>query len=158
MLLICQDRAQLSQRSSPAPTSLDEELSRFAEVAEQAFTITGLPKEIRYDFGYNADVVFDQDSGQTALEFLGERLLNHSIFSEAGRQFVGGACRVTVTDEHGQWNYTLEPRSGDLQRRRVFVGTNLHNDQQRLPGKEEISNAIGEVVNSVEDLMRRLDG
>lgn len=142
----------------PAPTSLDEDLSRFAEVAEQAFIIADLSKEVQYDFGYNADIVFDQDSGQTALEFLGERLLNHSIFSGVGRQFVGGACRVTVKDEHGrQWNYTLEPRAGDLRRRRVFVGTNLHNDQRRLPDKREITDAIGEVVNSVKDLMRRLD-
>ena len=141
----------------PAPASLDEELSRFAEIAERAFTITGLPKEERYDFGYNADMVFDQDTGQTALEFLGKRILNHSIFNETGRQFVGGACRMTVIDEHGQWNFTLEPRAGDLQRRRVFVGTNLHNDQRRLPDKREITTAIGEVVNSVKDLMRRLD-
>ena len=140
----------------PSLNSLGDELSRFAEVSAQAFRFTGLGDE-RCDFGYNADMVFDQDTEQTALEFLGERLINHDIFTRSGREFVGGTCRVMVRDEFGQWNITFEPRSGDLQRRRVFVGANLHNEQQTLPDKTEIESSFGKVVDRVKELMLSLD-
>ena len=140
----------------PSLTSLDDELSRFAEVAEQAFSATGL-SNVESDFGYNADMVFDQDSEETALGFLGKRLLNSGIFSQPGRELVGGTCRVIVSDGSGQWSYTLEPRAGNLQRRRVFVGTNLHNAKNLLPDRKAISTSICEVVDSAKDLMRRLD-
>jgi hypothetical protein len=143
-------------REFPLLNSLDEELSRFAEVAEQALSATGL-SEVTFDFGYNADMVFDQDAEDTALGFLGNRLLNGRIFSQSGRELVGGTCKVIVEDDSGQWNYTFEPRAGDLQRRRVFVATNLHNIQQPLPDGTAISSSISKVVGNVKDLMSRLD-
>ena len=143
-------------REFPSFDTLNKDLCRFATVADHAFRATGL-SEMSSDFGYNVDMVFDQDSKETALEFLGERLLNYGAFSQTGRQLVGGTCRVVLRDGAGQWTYNLEPRAGDLQRKRVFVGTNLHKEQSVLPDKDEISNSLEEVVHSVIELMRLLD-
>ena len=143
-------------REFPLLTSLNEELGRFAEVAEQALSVTGL-SEVICDFGYNAEMVFDQDSENTALGFVGNRLLNGSIFSQPGRQLVGGTCRVIVEDDSGQWNYTFEPRAGELQRSRVFVGANLHNNQHPLPNRNAISDSINKIVDNVKGLMSHLD-
>ena len=141
----------------PSLAALRSELSLFGEVVEHAFRASGI-SQVRCDFGYNADMVFDQDTGETALEFLGGRLLNRGALSQPGRRLAGGTCRVVIQDEFGQWNYNFEPRAGDLQRRRLFVGTNLHNEQQLLPGKDEIADSIGKVVNSVIQMMKHLDG
>lgn len=140
----------------PGLNSLDDELRRFAEVAQQAFSLSGLSSP-RCDIGYNADMVFDQDTEATALGFLGKRFLDYDMLSEPGRELIGGTCRMIVRDESGQWTYNFEPRAGDIQGRRVFVGTNLHQTQQPLPDRCTISKSIGKVVDSVKDLMCRLD-
>lgn len=143
-------------REFPSLDTLDRDLSRFAEVTDHILRTTDL-SEVRCDFGYNVDMVFDQDTKETALEFLGERLLNYDALNQPGRELVGGTCRIIVKDESGQWTYNLEPRAGDLQRKRVFVGTNLHKQESLLPGKDEITSSIESVVNSVIELMCRLD-
>ena len=143
-------------REFPSLTSLREELDRFAEVVDEVFNATGI-SGITCDFGYNTEMVFTQDVEDTALRFLGNRLLNGGVFNQPGRQLIGGTCRVIVEDESGQWNYTFEPRAGDLHRRRVFVGTNLHNTQQPLPGRSDIATYIGNIVDNTKELMSRLD-
>ena len=155
VLNLSQPRSAI-MRGFPLLNSLDGELRRFAEVVEQALSATDL-SEGTFEFGYNADMVFDQDAEDTALGFLGNRLLNGSIFRQPERELVGGTCKVVVRDDSGQWNYTFEPRAGELQRRRVFVGTNLHNDHQPLPDRTAILNSISEVVDNSKDLMSRLD-
>ena len=143
-------------REFPLIDTLDRDLGGFAEIANHALNATGL-HETTCDFGYNAEMVFDQDANETALEFIGQRLLRHDVLDQTGRHLVGGNCRIIVRDESGQWTYSIEPRAGDLQRRRVFVGTNLHKVNSVLPNEGEISSSLKEVVNSVQDLMCRLD-
>ena len=143
-------------RQFPSVDSLRSDLDQFSSVVECAFEASNLT-QVRCDFGYNADMVFDHGTEDTAQEFLGGRLLNHRLLNQPGRKFMGGTCRVVIEDTFGLWTYNFEPRAGDLQRRRVFVGTNLHNDQQPLPGKKTISDSIERVVNSVIEMMGRLD-
>jgi hypothetical protein len=144
------------KKEFPALSSLGDELNGFAEVAQQAIMISELGDK-ECNFGYNADMVFEQDSEANALGFLGTRLLAHEVFSKSGREFIGGTGRVMVRDGSGQWTYSFEPRAGDIQGRRVFVGTNLHLAQQPLPDISTISKSLGEVVDSAKDLMSRLD-
>ena len=144
------------RKDFPALSSLGDELNGFAEVAQQAIMISGLcDKEC--NFGYNADMVFEQDSEPNALGFLGTRLLAHEVFITSGRELIGGTGRVMIRDGSGQWTYSFEPRAGDIQGRRVFVGTNLHLAQQPLPDQSTISKSLVKVVDSAKDLMCHLD-
>ena len=140
----------------PELDSLESELRRFSEVAHTALNTSRLT-DTQCDFGYNVEMVFDQDAEETALEFIGKRILNYEVLSQSGRELVGGACRFLVNDKAGQWTYIVEPRAGELQRQRVFLGVNLHQEQKALPEQTVISNAISNIVARSKELMHRLD-
>lgn len=141
----------------PAIDNWDNEVSRFAEVVDHAVSIGHDPGSGRYDFGYNAEIVFDQDNHPTAFFFLGDRLIKQENLNLAGRQFLGGACRLFMRDDHQrQWTYNLEPRFNDAQASRVFASVNLHHTQRPLPRIAETISAIKQIVTGTKDLMAHL--
>ena len=141
----------------PAINNLEGETSRFAEVVNHALSAGQHINNARYDFGYNAEMVFDQDISPTAFEFLGDRLIKHENIAQPGCQFLGGACRMVIRDEHSrQWTYNLEPRFNDVQTSRVFININLHNQQRRLPEGMQTASAINQIVSNATSLMNRL--
>ena len=145
-------------REFPAVDNLEVDAGRFAQVVNYALIAGHSLNGARHDFGYNAEMVFDQDYSPTAFEFLGERLLRHERVVPSHRQFLGGACRMVVLDDLGQWTYNFEPRFNDPQTQRVFINVNLHNEQRPLPNGTQVADAIVQIVEGVKDLMNRLDG
>ena len=143
-------------REFPATNNLEAEISRFAQIVECALPVEDGPSTARHNFGFNAELVFDQDDSPTAFEFLGERLLRSERLAPPSGQFVGGACRMIFVDELGQWTYNLEPRFNDLQSSRVFISVNLHYVERPLPHGKEISDAILQMVSGAVNLMNRL--
>ena len=144
-------------REFPSVDRLREDAERFAQVVNSALLASGQLGDALHNFGYNAEIVFDQDSNETAFEFLGHRLIRNDRLAVPGRDFLGGACRMIMRDEFGQWTYNLEPRFNDVQSTRVFVNVNLHNEQQPLPRGTAAAEAVVRVVEGVRDLMNRLD-
>ena len=145
-------------REFPSLSNLETDASRFAQVVDHALNSTHDPKDTPYDFGHNAEMVFDQDQNPTAFEFLGQRLLKSENAMASNRQFLGGACRIIILDELGQWTYNLEPRFNDPEAQRVFISVNLHVAQRPLPTQAEVRNAILQIVSSTRDLMNRIAG
>jgi hypothetical protein len=145
-------------RDFPVVDNLAAEAGRFAQVVNYALIAGNSLNGARHDFGYNAEMVFDQNYNPTAFEFIGERLLRRERVAPPNRQFLGGACRMVVLDEMGQWTYNFEPRFNDPQTPRVFINVNLHNAQRPLPRGTQVAEAIVRIVEGVQDLMNRLDG
>ena len=145
-------------REFPAVENLAADADRFAHVVNYALTAGNSLDGARHEFGYNAEMVFDQDYSPTAFEYLGERLLRRERVVPANRQFLGGTCRMIVRDELGQWTYSFEPRFNDPQTPRVFINVNLHNVERPLPNRTQVVDAIVQIVEGVQDLMNRLDG
>lgn len=145
-------------RDFPAVESLSADAARFAHVVHSALVAGNNLSDARQTFGYNAELVFDQDSNPTAFEYIGERLIRNERVASPDRQFLGGACRMIVRDELGQWTYNLEPRFNDVQNPRVFINVNLQNEERPLPQGTETADAIVQLVQSVQALMDRLDG
>ena len=145
-------------REFPSVDHLRDDAGRFAQVVKAALLEGHHLDDARHSFGYNAEVVFDQDSNETAFEFIGNRLIRSDRLVAPDRQFLGGACRMIVRDELGLWTSSFEPRFNDLQGSRVFVNVNLHNEQEPLPRGMAVADAVVRVVEGVRDLMNRLDG
>ncbi len=145
-------------REFPSLSNLDTDVGRFAEVVGHALPSMNGLNETPYDFGYNVEMVFDQDQNPTAFGFLGQRLLRSEDATAPNREFLGGACRIIIRDELGQWTYTLEPRFNDPEAQRVFVSVNLHVAQRPLPTQDEVSDVILKVVSGTQDLMNRIGG
>ena len=166
MLHLDRDRINLNlspSRSSvtrefPAVSNLKADAERFAHIVNSAVTVGNVPDGGWHDFGYNAEMVFDQDQSSTAVEFIGERLFKSENIESPGRRFFGGACRLIILDELGQWTYNLEPRFNDLQTPRIFANVNLHSAQRPLPLGTQVTDAILQTVSGVQELMDRIGG
>ena len=163
---LSRDRIVLTM--SPSRTSLDKEypsrenptgdFARLAEVAQCAIASTVLESNRPAAFGYNLEAVFDQDSGQPALHYLGNRLFGPYSPGKAGWGLLGGTGQLIFADPRNrQWTITARPRSNDEREHRVVLGLNLHLRDQPLPTAEEIQTALAEVWQEANDFMERLD-
>ena len=163
------NRERIILTVSPSRTSIDKEypsrespLADFDELAKVAHcAISNTASEGRDSlaaFGYNVEMVFDQDSGQPALQYLGNRLFGNRSFGKEGQKLVGGTGQLILSDEGGQrWTITVRPRSGDEKEPRITVGLNLHFSEQRPPDAEEIKTSLKEVWLGAKNFMERLD-
>ena len=145
-------------REFPSVDNLTSDTERFAHIVDSALPSRRSLQPDRFDFGYNAEMVFDQDYSTTALEFLGQQLLRAERIELPNRRFIGGACRLIITDDLGQWTYNLEPRFNDLRASRVFISVNLHNVERPLPQSVEIIEAIRRTISGTQDFMNHLGG
>lgn len=163
------NRERIILTVSPTRTSIDKEypsrespLDDFAKLAKVAqCAISNTASEGRDGlaaFGYNVEVVFNQDSGQPAIQYLGNRLFGNRSFGKEGQKLVGGTGQIILNDERGhRWTITVRPRSGDEKEQRIAVGLNLHLSEQQPPSAEEIKTSLEEVWLGAKNFMTRLD-
>lgn len=162
------NRERIILTVSPSRTSIDKEypsresplddFDKLAEVAHCAISSTASGLNGLVAFGYNVEVVFDQDSGQPAIQYLGNRLFGNRSFGKEGQKLVGGTGQIILNDEKGRrWTITVRPRSGDEKERRITVGLNLHFSEQRPPDAEEIKTSLKEVWIGAKNFMESLD-
>jgi hypothetical protein len=141
----------------PVVNSLESEVSRFADVVSHALSSRNNLNTAKFDFGYNAEMVFAQDASPTAFRFLGDHLINYGKIAVPNHQFLGGACQMIILDDHQrQWTYNLAPRFNDTATTRVFMGINLQSSQRRLPRGAEVTSALNQIVHDATGLMERL--
>ena len=134
-----------------------EDLARLAEVAGYAIAKTDFGDQRPRAFGYNIELVYDQDSGLPAVQYLGDRLFAAEISGHEGWQLIGGAGRL-IFDEGGKpRNITIEPRFDDRAPTKIFMSLNVHENEQRLPNEDEIRNSLEETWRQAHEFVERLD-
>ena len=133
------------------------DLDSLAKVVGQAIACTEIGEQQPRAFGYNIEMVFDQDSGQPALQYIGERLFGNQTFGKAGWELAGGTGRLIFTDSASQWTIALQPRLGDSATPRVSLSLNLHKEEQRFPSESEVRVSLNEVWDEATGFMNRLD-
>ena len=147
-----------SWRSSIAREYPDEsDLARLAQVAALAIEKTDLPEQTPQAFGYNIEMVFDQNSGQPAIQYIGERLFGQQLTSRTGWTLFGGTGQAIFTSDAGRWTITLRPQIGDTATTRVLLALNLHKDEQRFPDANEIRASLEKAWDEAVSFMNRLD-
>ena len=133
------DRDRITLELSPSRSTINrdypvrEDLPRLAEVAWQAIASSSMAGRQPRAFGFNIEMIFDQDSGTPAFEYLSRRLFGEQPLESQGWQFVGGAGSLIFDDGGRRWTLKLEPRFNDQTESRVFLGVNLHMAGQSLP-------------------------
>ena len=135
-----------------------EDLRKLADVAWQAVYNTSPAGRQPRAFGFNVELIFEQDSGSPAFEYLSRRLFNVEPVGNEGWQLVGGAGRLILQrqwNDVGQlaWNHAFN----DETESRVFLSVNLHIDGQPLPDEAEIGISLEEVWDKIHDFVQRLD-
>ena len=133
------------------------DLSRLAEVAWQAIDNTDLTERPHLAFGFNIEMIFDQDSQPSAFGYLSAKLFDGQPLGNEGWNFVGGAGRLIFDDNGRSWTFNLEPRFNNPTESRVFLGGNLHFGRHPLPNETEIVGFLEEVWDKSHAFVERLD-
>ena len=159
------DRDRIVIETSPARTMIakdypsHDDLNRLSEVAGHAIEQTeGVVDQPLRAIGYNIELVYDQTSTSPSIRYLAERLFTADMPSNEGWQLAGGTGRLTFDDTVGRrWNISLEPRLNDQETTRIFMSVNAHQDNPRLPHKDEIKRYFQEAWQQAHDFMNKLD-
>ena len=163
-----QDRIllQLSQarssilREYPHPSSLEEDLSRLAEVAATAIDCTAdSDKAGLASYGYNMQVVFTQSDCVLAMEYLARTMLNQQAVISPGRQLVGGMASAVLSDGSIQWTFRADPwPTGERHANRVALSVNRHTENpMAFPSGDNVAQALMEVWGEATSFMEKLD-
>ena len=160
-LTLGKDRIQITLHSSRATIAReypdDSGLLRLAQVAARAIEFTKLESRLPQAFGYNIELVFNQSSGQPALQYIGDRLFASLPINEPGRYFIGGTGQLIYADDDGRWTITVQPRFNDTTTSRVFLSLNLHKQEQRFPDEAEIQTTLKKIQQEAVAFADRLE-
>ena len=157
VLNLSQSRSSIA-REYPSTEDPIKDFTRLSEVVQCAISSTELEAQSLVAYGYNIELVFDQDTGEPATHYLGNRLFGADFPSKETWELTGGTGQITFKDNARQWTISIGPRSNDEQSTRVAVGLNLHLNKQTLPDEAEIKATLEEIWNEAKDFMNRLDG
>ena len=157
------DRERIALDLSPSRSSIAREypeysdLARLAQVSALAIGCTDLADRAPLAFGYNVEMVFSQDTGQSSIQYIGERLLSYQSLGRAGWDLFGGTGQIIYTGDASRWAITIRPQTGDAATTRIALALNLHKDEQRLPDETEIRRSLEEARKEAVSFMNRLD-
>ncbi len=157
------DRERIAIESFPSRTSISRQypsrsdLHRFSEVISEALNHTELGERAPRAFGYNMDMVLEQDSGRSALSYLGERILGSEPPGNPDWDFAGATCRAIFSDDSRLWTFNVEPRFNDPNVALVFMSVNLHVSEQRFPSGEEIATSLNSIWEESQHFQDSLD-
>ena len=160
-LTLSRDRITLDLSASRSMIYRDypsrEDLPRLAEVVGHAIRSTLIVEQQLRAFGFNIELIFDQQSSDTAFEYLAKRLFDVGALGNEGWQFSGGAGRLVFSDGARRWTISLEPRFNDETESRVFLSVNLHRAEQVLPSEDETRDSLEATWDEVHKFVHRLD-
>ena len=127
------------------------------EVAGMAIANTELQNPQVRAFGYNVELVYDQDSGSPATEYLAHQLFADDYPRNEGWHLEGGSAKLTFRSNGLSWIVTIEPRFNDANTKKVFLSMNLHRNEQRIPETDEIQNSLETTWDQATTFVKRLD-
>ncbi len=156
-------RDRISIESAPGRTTIEREfpteddVDRLARVIDQAVKFTTTWEESLIAYGYNLELVYGQNSGESALQYLGNRLFAGSTSPHENWSLVGGAGQMIFDSPSGRWSVRIEPRFNDVNSSRVFLSVNLHKAEEQLPEFGGIRRTFREVWGQAHAFINKLD-
>ena len=139
------------------PTNPDD-LVRLSEIAWSAIQCSELGSKRPRAFGYNIELVYDQDSAKEAVSYLGTRLFRSLPLGRDEWTLTGGTGQLILSDSTGRrWTINARPRPGDDPTSRVFLGMNLHYSDARVPSQDDIKNSLNELWDECHRFVAQLD-
>ena len=162
ILTLSKDRINLILHASRSTIEREypeeEGFERLAHAAVRAIESTRMGDRVPRAFGYNMELRFDQQSGQPAFQYLGNRLFATQLFDKPGRNLVGGTGTLFSEDAAGRWTITVEPHLNNPDTSMIFLRINLHKQEQRFPDETEIRATLGEIQQEALDFVNLLEG
>lgn len=134
-----------------------DDLSMLAKVSHKAVYHTNLEGHIFQAFGFNIELVYDQDSGFPAAKYLSNKIFRNDFPGNDSWNLHGGSAKITFHSEDKYWNVTIEPRFNDSETSKVFLTLNLHRTDRRLPEEQGILDSLEETWDEAMKFVKHLD-
>lgn len=148
-LTLSRERIRLTLHASRSTIAVeypdDAGLDKLADAVAHAEKFTDLGSRSPRAFGYNMELVLEQDSGEPAIQYIARGLFRSLLQETLDWNFAGGSGQLIFTDDAGRWTISVEPRFNDAASSRVFLSVNLHKDEPRLPDEDEIRTTLSQV-------------
>ncbi len=138
------------------PIHIDD-VASVVRLARQAIANTDLQATGPSSFGFNIEPVYNQNSGESAFTYLGQRLFARASDLNEKWGSVGGSGKLVVHEENWRWTISLEPRFQAIDTEKVFLSANLHVPEPRMPDEGEMKAMLERLWVGVHDLIARLD-
>ena len=110
------------------PESLDD-LRRFSEIVNLALSIgnlSGSKLGPAIGYGYNIELVFSQDTHDSALAYLAEKTTDPKLSERIGAEVLGATTAIYLADGRRMWTVRLEPRYADEEGLKIFMSITYH--------------------------------
>lgn len=115
------------------------EVAGVGRTLARACDATALGDAIPTAFGFNIEMVYDQDSGEKAIDYLGRRLLRQPVGLVEEESCFGGSARIVLPEPEGRLSVVVEPRFQSLDTTEVFLAMHQHFDRGSLPSADEVT-------------------
>lgn len=133
------------------------DVASVVRLVSHAHAITDLQGAIPSAFGFNIELVYNQNTGEDARTYLGQRLFSHANDLNAQWSHVGGSGKLFALEGALQWTVTLEPRLQAVDTSKVFLSANLHVPEARMPDDRDMTMMLRKLWVGAHDLIGNLD-
>ena len=154
--LVLETSKRWTRVSMEYPTGVDE-VAGVGRTVARACDATTLEDATPTAFGFNIEMVYDQDSGEKAIEYLGHRLLRPPVGLVEGETRFGGSGRIVLAEAESQLSVVVEPRHQSLDTTEVFLAMNQHFDGGRVPSADEMTERMSALWKRVHAFATDLD-
>lgn len=134
-----------------------DSLNRLIEIIDHALSKTELDSSSSLNLRYIMDLVYDQTSGDSALQYVGKRLFGGFELDIDGWSLGGGIGTLDFNSKDGQWYLQLEPRFRDEYASKVFMSLNLLKYNQQIPSIDEIRLSLNTVWGNALKIIPMID-
>lgn len=131
------------------------DLSMLAMVANNAISYTNLDEQKSLISAYIA-LVYYQDSGLTAAEYLSKRILKDGFIGDEWA-LIGGSAKMSFHNAGTHRKVTIEPRFNDPVTDKVFLNLELIRDAQQIPDGRNIQISLEETWDEATKFLNHLD-
>ena len=135
-----------------------KDVSLVAQLAKQAIAATDLHGKVPSSYGFNIQMVYDQDSGEDALRYLGRRLFHPEGSLDERWEPSGGFGRMVFREGDWTWRVGLEPRLQATDTTKVYLDLNLNIPEARLPETDDVTALMREQWYRAHALIETIDG
>ena len=135
-----------------------ESLSRLIEITGHAINNTELDSSSSITLRYIIDLVYDQSSGESALQYVGKRLFGDFKIEIDEWSLGGGIGTLDFNSKEGRWYLQLEPRFRDENATKVFMSLNLIKHNQQIPSNGTIKPSLDTVWGNAHEIIPIIDG
>lgn len=136
----------------------DEDLGYLARLAAHAVQITGKEEQTLESFGVEVELNYHQDSGETVLKYLSERLFPNGLTLPIPDVNLEGALvKLVYRDDESLLRVALNPYLGEVETSRIALSIGVAKDTDQVPTVDELTELLKKARKLAKDYPPFLD-